>query len=111
MRTVTAGVVRFLAACAVAAMPLSAQGGSTDGATVYSAVCARCHATGEYGAPRLGDRVAWQPRLHLGVDHLLDQAIEGLGAMPPRGGQDDLGDADLRAAIVYMLQQAGLKPE
>jgi len=99
-------------AAVATAMPQAALGSSAaDGAAVYGAACARCHATGEYGAPKLGDRVAWQPRLHLGVDHLLDQAIEGLGAMPPRGGKDDLGDAELRAAIVYMLEQAGLEAE
>jgi cytochrome c5 len=111
MRAVTVVLGGVLAAVATA-IPQAAPGSSAaDGAAVYSAVCARCHATGEYGAPKLGDRVAWQPRLHEGVDHLLDQAIEGLGAMPPRGGMDDLGDAELRAAIVYMLQQAGLEPE
>jgi cytochrome c5 len=82
-----------------------------DGESVYTGVCLRCHGTGEYGAPRLGDPVAWQPRFHAGVDHLLDQAVEGLGAMPPRGGKDDLSDAELRAAIVFMLRAAGFDAE
>jgi len=111
VRVATAALGGLLAAVATA-IPQGAFGSNVaSGAAIYSAVCARCHATGEYGAPKLGDRVAWQPRLHLGVDHLLDQAIEGLGAMPPRGGKDDLGDAELRAAIVYMLEQAGLEAE
>ena len=111
MRMVTAGIGGLLAALATV-IPQGAFGSSaTSGAAIYSTMCARCHATGEYGAPKLGDRAAWQPRFHEGVDHLLDQAIEGLGAMPPRGGVDDLGDAELRAAIVYMLEQAGLEAE
>ena len=111
MRVVIAVLGGLLAAVATA-IPQATRGSSAvDGAAVYRAVCARCHATGEYGAPKLGDRAAWQPRLHLGVDHLLDQSIEGLGAMPPRGGKDDLGYTELRAAIVYMLQQAGLEAD
>ena len=96
------------AACLLAATGLAAAQGP-DGEAVYNKVCARCHATGEYGSPKLGDASAWTPRFHEGVDHLLDQAIDGLGAMPPRGGVDDLGDADVRAAIVYMLHAAGLQ--
>jgi cytochrome c5 len=94
----------------VAGMPASAVGG-TDGEAIYAAVCARCHGPGEYGAPKLGDHVAWQPRFHEGVNHLLDQAINGLGAMPPRGGNDDLTDAQLRSAIVHMLRAAGFEAE
>jgi cytochrome c5 len=108
---VTAALGAFLAAVATAIPPGAFGSNAASGAAIYSAMCARCHATGEYGAPKLGDRVAWEPRFHEGVDHLLDQAIEGLGAMPPRGGVDDLGDAELRAAIVYMLEQAGLEAE
>jgi cytochrome c5 len=85
--------------------------GAPDGQAIYGAVCLRCHGTGEYGSPKLGDRAAWEPRFHEGVDHLLDQAIEGRGAMPPRGGKDDLSDAELRAAIVYMLRAAGFEVE
>lgn len=94
----------------VAGMPASAVGG-TDGEAIYAAVCVRCHGPGEYGAPKLGDHVVWQPRFHEGVDHLLDQAINGLGAMPPRGGNDDLTDAQLRSAIVHMLRAAGFEAE
>lgn len=97
-----------VAACLLLVLPVAA---SPDGESVYAKICGRCHSTGEYGSPRLGDTAAWTPRFHEGVDHLLDQAINGLGAMPPRGGVEDLSDADVRAAIVYMLQRAGLKAQ
>jgi len=109
--------MRFLTISTVAALALgvstafAVQTGKPDGESIYTGVCMRCHGTGEYGSPKLGDRVAWQPRFHEGVDHLLDQAIDGLGAMPPRGGKDDLSDAELRAAIVYMLRAAGFEAE
>jgi cytochrome c5 len=82
-----------------------------DGAAVYAGTCQRCHGTGEYGAPRLGDRVAWQPRFQRGMDDLMDHTVDGLRAMPPRGGNDDLTDAQLRAAIVHMLRAAGLEAD
>jgi cytochrome c5 len=109
--------MRFFTISAVAALALGVSAalaletGKPDGESIYTGVCMRCHGTGEYGSPKLGDRSAWQPRFHEGVDHLLDQAIEGLGAMPPRGGKDDLSDAELRAAIVYMLRAAGLEAQ
>ena len=104
-------VPAVVALAAGATNALAAQPGTVDGAAVYAAVCVRCHGTGEYGSPKLSDRAAWQPRFHAGVDHLLDQAKDGLGAMPPRGGKDDLSDAELRAAIVYMLRAAGFEAE
>jgi cytochrome c5 len=109
--------MRFFTISAVAALALgvstalAVETGKPDGESIYTGVCMRCHGTGEYGSPKLGDRSAWQPRFHEGVDHLLDQAIEGLGAMPPRGGKDDLSDTELRAAIVYMLRAAGFEAQ
>ena len=65
--------------------------------------CASCHQTGAGGAPRMGDRAAWVPRLNQGLDVVVRSAIKGHGGMPARGGQADLTDAELRSAIVYMM--------
>lgn len=67
--------------------------------------CAQCHATGKGGAPKIGDREAWLPRMTQGVDALVRSAINGHGGMPPRGGKADLTDAELRGAIVYMFNK------
>jgi cytochrome c5 len=69
---------------------------------VVEAQCARCHKTGEGGAPKIGDHNAWRPRLTRGVDALVLSAIRGHGGMPPRGDKADLTDAELRNAILYM---------
>ena len=73
-----------------------------SGKEVVDTVCTRCHATGEKGAPRIGDRDAWIPRLRRGLDTTVSSAINGHGAMPARGGLADLTDQEIKSAIVYM---------
>jgi len=73
------------------------------GEQVVRAQCAKCHQTGVGGAPKIGDRDAWLPRLKQGLDLLVRSAIHGHGPMPPRGGMADLTDSELRGAIVYMF--------
>jgi hypothetical protein len=65
--------------------------------------CVKCHQTGVSGAPKIGDRDAWIPRLKQGLDLLVRSAINGHGPMPPRGGMNDLTDSEIRGAIVYMF--------
>jgi cytochrome c5 len=92
------------AAAAAPAKP-AAPAGPVDGKAIYSKVCVACHGTGVAGAPKLGDKAAWAPRMEVGIDGMLKFAIAGKGAMPPRGGTN-LSDAELRAAIEYMASQA-----
>jgi cytochrome c5 len=73
------------------------------GEQIVQAQCAKCHRTGVDGAPKIGDRDAWTPRLKHGVDFLVRSAINGHGPMPARGGVADLTDSELRGAIVYMF--------
>jgi cytochrome c5 len=74
---------------------------------VVDAVCSSCHGPGKDGAPRIGDRPAWTPRLAKGLEALVASAIHGHGPMPARGGLADLNDREMRRAIVYMFN-AGL---
>ncbi len=74
-----------------------------SGEQVVRAQCSKCHETGVGGAPKIGDRAAWVPRLKQGVDPLVRSAINGHGGMPPRGGLANLTDRELRNAIVYMF--------
>lgn len=82
-----------------------------SGKQVVDAQCAKCHAKGEGGAPKIGDRNAWAPRLKQGVDALVLSATRGHGGMPPRGDQADLTDGELKAAINYMFNPAGAAPK
>ena len=64
-----------------------------------------CHAAGVAGAPKLGDKAAWAPRIQTGTDALYASAIKGKGAMPPKGGSA-ASDADIHAAVDYMVSAA-----
>ncbi len=78
---------------------------SPKGKLVYQATCAACHTPGLAGAPKLGDVAAWASRLGAGSGPMYVNAIKGKGAMPPKGGNASLSDADLRAAVDFMLAQ------
>lgn len=82
-----------------------------SGKEVVEAVCSACHAVGAMGAPKIGDKAAWAPRLAQGIDTLLSHAEHGYKNMPPRGGDPSLSNQELHNAIVYMLGKAGLSPK
>lgn len=73
------------------------------GEQIVNARCGECHATGKGGAPHIGNLTEWSPRLKSGVENLVKSSIRGHNAMPARGGLDNLSDADMRAAISYMV--------
>jgi cytochrome c5 len=97
-------------AAAAAASPAAAAGPaakaaalSVDGKKVYEATCIACHSTGVANAPKFGDKAAWAPHLHHGVAELYQSALQGKAAMPPKGGNLTLSDAEVRAAVDYMV--------
>lgn len=77
-----------------------------SGAAIVKLQCAKCHEKGVGGAPKIGDRAAWAPRLKDGLDGAVNSAIRGHGGMPPRGDKADLTDAEIRNAINYMFNPA-----
>jgi cytochrome c5 len=97
------------AAPAVAAAAVAVAAGSGDaskGKALYDVACTACHAAGIAGAPKFGDKVAWAPRAKEGVPHLVEAVIKGKGAMPAKGGKPDATEADIKAAVEYMLASA-----
>jgi len=83
----------------------SAPPAARSGEQIVREQCVKCHATGVGGAPKIGDHKAWIPRLQYGIGALVRSAIQGHGGMPPRGGMADLSDAEIRSAILYMIEQ------
>jgi cytochrome c5 len=83
---------------------------STDaGKKLYESTCIACHGPGIAGAPKFGDKAAWAPIIAQGIPVLHDRAIHGYtgksGMMPPKGGST-ASDADVKAAVDYMVAQS-----
>ncbi len=70
----------------------------------YNMYCIACHGTGAAGAPKVGDKAAWEPRLAAGIDALVASSKKGKNAMPPMGLCNDCSDAELKAIIEFMAK-------
>ena len=93
--------------CVGGAEVAAAQDGSggMTGEQVYNQFCFACHATGVANSPLLGDAAAWEPRIAKGMDTLMANTINGINAMPMKGTCMACSDAELQAAVDYMLAQ------
>ena len=78
-----------------------------SGEQVYAQVCKTCHDAGVAGAHKLGDKAAWAKVIAQGDKTTFDHALRGLRAMPPKGGNPDLTDVEVQAAVVHMVNAAG----
>ncbi len=79
-----------------------------SGKEIVTESCAACHASGTLNAPKIGAKVDWEARLAKGLDALIGSAINGLNAMPARGGNASLSDEEINKAVVFMLEESGL---
>jgi cytochrome c5 len=88
------------------AMAPAAAPAKIDGKAIYDQACVACHGAGIAGAPKLGDKAAWAPRLKQGMPLLYEHSIKGFtgkgGMMPPKGGRMDFSDDQVKAAVDYM---------
>lgn len=97
---------------AAPAAPVAAAAAGTPPATdlaqgekVFGSTCQACHGTGVLGAPKVGDKAAWAPRIAQGIDTLHTHALAGVKMMPPKGGNAALKDDDVKAAVDYMVSK------
>jgi cytochrome c5 len=94
-------------ALAIASQPAGAQSGGRSGKSVVDAVCIACHGSGANGAPKIGDKKAWDKRAAQGLSSLSQNAINGIRQMPPHGGNSGVTDVEIERAITYMVNQSG----
>jgi len=91
-----------VAPVAQAAAPAAA----VDGEKVYKGICFSCHDVGVAGSPKLGDKAAWAARIAAGNDSMYGTAINGKNAMPAKGGNPALSDAEIKAAVDFMVSKS-----
>lgn len=91
----------------LAAQPIAgAASGPRSGEQVFNAVCVACHGAGIAGAPKVGDKGAWAPRLAQGEATLITHALQGIRAMPPKGGCAACLDEEIGNAVKYMASKS-----
>ena len=112
MNTPLPVVVALAATSLMAPVFANAQSDSTPGQKIYSQACATCHNSGLMHAPKLGDARDWKTRLQAAgsIDALVEIAEHGKGDMPPRGGNPDLTDDQIKSTVQYMLSKSGASP-
>jgi cytochrome c5 len=98
-----AAIEQAVAVAAPAPAQAPASEADIDAEKLYASTCAACHSTGAAGAPKPGSPEMAQ-RAEKGMDALMQTAVNGLNAMPARGGRPDLSDAQIQAIIEFMLQ-------
>jgi Cytochrome c5 len=91
---------------AAAAPAQAASSGPRSGSDVYNSACTACHATGVAGAPVLGNADQWAPRIEQGMETLINHAINGFNAMPPKGACASCSDEEIVAAVEHMVESS-----
>ncbi|ULQ45110.1 c-type cytochrome [Flagellatimonas centrodinii] len=79
-----------------------------SGDQVVAQVCAACHQAGVLQAPKIGDKADWQARLGQGYDTLVKHSVEGIRQMPAKGGDPDLTEDEIGAAVKVMIEKSGI---
>jgi cytochrome c5 len=93
-------------AAQAAAPAAAAPAAAVDGEKVYKGICFSCHDVGVAGSPKLGDKAAWTARIAAGNDSMYGSAINGKNAMPAKGGNPALSDAEIKAAVDFMVSKS-----
>ncbi|HEX8956757.1 MAG TPA: c-type cytochrome, partial [Burkholderiaceae bacterium] len=94
------------AASAGGAASAPATAAADPGKKLFESTCTTCHTAGVAGAPKFGDKAAWAPRVAQGKPALYDHALHGFKGMPPKGTAMTASDADVKAAVDYMVSAA-----
>ncbi len=91
---------------AASAPAAAAAGAPKSGKEIWEGTCSACHQAGLLGAPKIGDKAAWAPRIAKGMATLKDHALHGFNQMPAHGGNSALTDAEVVGALEYMVNQS-----
>ena len=70
-----------------------------------NAGCSACHSNAAIGAPVVGDKAAWDKVVSKGLEQVYSNGINGINAMPPKGGAD-ISDEKFKQIIDYMINSS-----
>ena len=104
--TQISGDAKSQMAAAPAAASSGGGGPAKSGKEIWQGTCSACHQSGLLGAPKIGDKAAWAPRIAKGMDTLKQHALKGFNNMPAHGGNSSLSDDDVVKALEYMVGQS-----
>ena len=103
------GAICALFICSISGNAMAAYNAAA-GKPVYDANCGTCHNTGMMGAPKLGDKAGWAPRIATGVPALVAHSVNGYtgkkGMMPAKGGNPKLTATQVGDAVQYMVDKS-----
>lgn len=93
-------------------LPVSENPVIQQGASVWDKNCRVCHGTGLAGAPKITGSKFWAPRIEQGLSTLVAHAVDGFlspdgGSMPAKGGNKELSDTEVEAAVRFMIYHSG----
>jgi cytochrome c5 len=77
-----------------------------SGEAVYNSNCSACHASGAAGAPKLGDKAEWAPRLAQGTPTLVQHALQGFKGMPAKGACTNCSEAEIKSAVEHLAAKS-----
>jgi len=100
-----ASVILILVCANLALVGCSSGPDHSEGMNIVKSNCKVCHGQGINGAPIIGNKKMWGPRIEQGMDTLVSHAMNGYGLMPAKGGNTALDEAEIRKAIAYMVSQ------
>ncbi len=93
-----------------ASLAIAEDAPASDGRKIYEETCDGCHGGGIggwfSGAPKTGDKEVWAPLIEKGLPTLLQSTLKGVGKMKPYGGCEQCSEADIQAAVEYMVEQS-----
>ena len=83
--------------------------GLPEGKRIFDRVCSACHANDLSEAPQIKQPAMWSTRITKGRDALYHSALNGFigptgEEMPPRGGRPELSDAEVKAAVDFIIE-------
>jgi len=72
----------------------------------YEVSCSACHNNKVIGAPLFGDKDAWEEVMSKGISKVYENGLNGINAMPPKGGNIELSEKEFKDIVDYLINSS-----